>query len=67
MTKKYDKEFKMETVRLIQEEGKSVAQVAREMDLHQNTIYQLQLQQKLNSGTLMLDSSQYFSSLLVLR
>ncbi|MDT2248591.1 transposase [Paenibacillus larvae] len=31
MTKKYDKEFKLQSVRLIQEEGKSVAQVAREM------------------------------------
>lgn len=39
MTKKYDREFKMQTVRLIQEEGKSVARVAREMDLYQNTIY----------------------------
>lgn len=39
MTKKYDKEFKMETVRLVQEEGKSVAQATREMGLHENTIY----------------------------
>lgn len=39
MTKKYDKEFKLQTVRLIQEEGKTVAQVAREMGLHENTIY----------------------------
>jgi transposase len=39
MTKKYDKEFKVQTVRLIQEEGKSVAQVAREMGLHENTLY----------------------------
>ncbi|WP_282940458.1 transposase [Paenibacillus sp. RC67] len=39
MTKKYNKEFKLLTVRLIQVEGKLVAQVAREMDLHQNTIY----------------------------
>jgi transposase len=39
MTKKYDKEFKLQTVRLIQEEGKSVAQVAREMGLHENTLY----------------------------
>ncbi|WP_010494815.1 transposase [Paenibacillus elgii] len=39
MTKKYDKEFKIQTVRLIQEEGKSEAQVAREMGLHENTIY----------------------------
>ncbi|MNW32996.1 Transposase [compost metagenome] len=39
MTKKYDKEFKLQTVRLIQEQGKTVAQVAREMGLHENTIY----------------------------
>ncbi|WP_281940889.1 IS3 family transposase [Paenibacillus tyrfis] len=39
MTKKYDKEFKLHTVRLVQKEGKSVAQVAREMGLHENTIY----------------------------
>ncbi|MFC0331917.1 transposase [Paenibacillus sepulcri] len=39
MAKKYDKEFKILTVRLVQEEGKSVAQVAREMGLHENTLY----------------------------
>jgi len=39
MTKKYDREFKIQTVRLIQEEGKTVAQVAREMGLHENTLY----------------------------
>jgi Transposase and inactivated derivatives len=39
MKKKYDREFKMNTVRLIQEEGKTVAQVAREMGLHENTLY----------------------------
>ncbi|WP_412677650.1 transposase, partial [Brevibacillus agri] len=39
MTKKYDREFKLQTVRLIQEEGNSVAQVARDMGLHENTIY----------------------------
>ncbi len=39
MTNKYDKEFKLQTVRLIQEEGKSAAQVAREMGLHENMLY----------------------------
>jgi transposase len=39
MTKRYDKEFKKETIRLIQEEGKTVAQVARELELHENTLY----------------------------
>ncbi|MDT2293271.1 transposase [Paenibacillus larvae] len=37
MTKKYDK-FKLQSVRLIQEEGKSVAQVARKWALHENTL-----------------------------
>ncbi|WP_422730664.1 transposase [Paenibacillus popilliae] len=31
MTKKYDKEFKLQTIQMIQEEGKAVAQVAREL------------------------------------
>jgi transposase len=39
MTKKYNKEFKINTVRLVQDEGKTVAQVAREMGLHENTLY----------------------------
>lgn len=39
MTKKYDREFKLQTVRLMQEEGKTVAQVSREMGLHENTLY----------------------------
>ncbi|SFM49256.1 Transposase InsO and inactivated derivatives [Paenibacillus sp. 1_12] len=39
MTKRYDKEFKKETIRLIQGEGKTVAQVARELELHENTLY----------------------------
>lgn len=40
MTKKiYDREFKMETVRLIHEEGKTVPQLARELGLHENTLY----------------------------
>ncbi|MHC2180342.1 transposase-like protein [Paenibacillus sp. PvR053] len=38
MAKKFDKEFKLQTIRLIQEEGKSVAQVSREMGLHENTL-----------------------------
>lgn len=39
MTKKYDKEFKMQTVQMIQEEGKVVAQVARELGISENTLY----------------------------
>jgi len=39
MTKKYDKAFKQQTVQMIQEEGKTVAQAARELGLHENTLY----------------------------
>jgi transposase len=38
MAKKYDKEFKLHTIQLVKE-GKSVAQVAREIGLHENTVY----------------------------
>jgi transposase len=39
MTKKYDKEFKLQTVQMIKEEGKVVAQVARELGISENTLY----------------------------
>lgn len=39
MKKKYDKEFKLQTVQLIQEQGKTVAQTARELGLSENTLY----------------------------
>lgn len=39
MTKKYDKEFKLQTIQMIQEEGKTVAQVARELGISDNTLY----------------------------
>jgi len=39
MTKKYDKEFKLQTIQMIQEEGKAVAQVARELGVSDNTLY----------------------------
>jgi transposase len=35
----YDKEFKLQTVQLIQEQGKTVAQTARELGLSENTLY----------------------------
>ncbi|WP_267901361.1 IS3 family transposase [Cohnella faecalis] len=38
MTKKYDREFKMQTVQMIQE-GKPIAQVAREVGVHENSLY----------------------------
>jgi transposase len=39
MTKQYDKEYKLETVRLIEKEGKTVRQVSREMGIPANTLY----------------------------
>jgi transposase len=39
MKPKYDREFKLNTVQMIQEEGKTVAQAARELGLHENTLY----------------------------
>ncbi|WP_274379447.1 IS3 family transposase [Alkalihalobacterium alkalinitrilicum] len=37
--KRYDEEFKKDTVKYVLENHKSVAQVAREMDLNENTLY----------------------------
>ncbi|WP_241475628.1 transposase, partial [Priestia flexa] len=37
--KRYDEAFKKETVKYIAENNKSVAQVAREMDVNENTLY----------------------------
>ncbi|MBB6283527.1 MULTISPECIES: transposase [Geobacillus] len=39
MGKSYDKEFKLQTIRMILEEGKPVAQVARELGINDNTLY----------------------------
>lgn len=39
MGKPYDKEFKLQTVRMIQDEGKPGAQVARELGINDNTLY----------------------------
>ncbi|EOS56091.1 hypothetical protein C812_02153 [Paenibacillus barengoltzii G22] len=39
MAKPYDKEFKLQTVRMIQDEGKPVVQVARELGINDNTLY----------------------------
>lgn len=38
MSKKYEKEFKIQTVQMIRE-GKAVAQVARELGISDNTLY----------------------------
>lgn len=37
--KRYDEALKKETVKYIAENNKSVAQVAREMDINENTLY----------------------------
>ncbi|WP_412729490.1 transposase, partial [Cytobacillus firmus] len=37
--KRYDEAFKIETVKYIRENQKSVAQVAREVDVYENTIH----------------------------
>ena len=37
--KRFDRAFKIETVRLITEQGKKVGQVAKEIGLHENTLY----------------------------
>ncbi|MEZ2661021.1 transposase [Aneurinibacillus aneurinilyticus] len=39
MAKKYSQEFKHQAVQLILEEGKTVAQAAHELRLHENTLY----------------------------
>ncbi len=36
--KKYTREFKVETIGLIQDRGVSVAQVSRDLGIHQNTL-----------------------------
>ena len=37
--RKYDREFKIETVRLVLEKGRSVAEVARNLGVHENLIH----------------------------
>jgi transposase len=39
MKKQFDKEFKIQTVKLISEQGKPVTQVARELGITANTLY----------------------------
>ncbi len=39
MRKTFDKEFKLEAVRMVKEDGKKVAEVARELDLAEQTLY----------------------------
>jgi transposase len=50
MTKQYDKEYKMETVRLIEKEGKTAAQVAREMEIPVKTLYRWVSEYKSSEG-----------------
>lgn len=37
--KRYDSSFKEQTVRLVTEQGKSVSGVAKELGIHENTLY----------------------------
>ena len=39
MSQKYDKEFKIQTVKMIQEQGKPVAQAARELGIAESSLY----------------------------
>ncbi|KQL44609.1 transposase [Brevibacillus choshinensis] len=39
MKKIYDKEFKIQTIQMIKNEGKTVTQVARELGISGNTLY----------------------------
>jgi transposase len=36
---KFDKQFKMDTVRMIEESERSVAEIARELGIHPNVLY----------------------------
>ena len=37
--RKYDREFKLEAVRLVTQGGRSVAEVARDLGIHENLLY----------------------------
>ncbi len=37
--RRYDRQFKIETVRLVTEEGRKAAEVARDLGIHVNLIY----------------------------
>lgn len=37
--RKFDRAFKIETVKLITEQGRSIPSVAREIGIHENTVY----------------------------
>ena len=37
--RKFDRAFKIETVKLVTEQGRSVPSVAREIGVHENTVY----------------------------
>jgi transposase len=39
MRKTFDKEFKLEAVRMVKEDGKKMAEVARELDLAEQTLH----------------------------
>lgn len=37
--RRYDRDFKIETIRLVKEQGRNVADLAIEIGIHENTIY----------------------------
>ncbi len=39
MRKSFDKEFKFEAVRMVKEDGKKIAEVARELDIAEQTLH----------------------------
>ncbi len=44
--RKYDKEFKVEAVRLVTEEGRPVAEVSRNLGIHENLLHKWKSQHK---------------------
>jgi transposase len=49
--RKFTEEFKVETVKLIRETGKSVGEVARELDLTESSVRNWVRQAEIDSGT----------------
>ena len=47
--KRFDKNFKIEAVRLVLEQGRSASSVAKELDIHENTVRKWIREYKLHS------------------
>ena len=48
--RKFSPEFKAETVRLVNESGKTIAQLARDLDLHESSIHKWVKQARIDGG-----------------